>query len=323
MTWTLIAETKIEPTGSSSGGTSPAIDTTGADLIVWCLSGFVNNSFSRTDSEGNTWLSLLTESGSNARAKIDYSHRPTTSAAHAFTLSAGSMFLSATIQAWAGSTTTPGGVVDGQSAGGTANGTTTVQPGGYTPGADGRLFVTTITTDSDPLGNLSIDSGFTISNRVPYVAGDYFGSASAYFVQGAAGAKNPTWSDSLTPFQLLTTMAAFVPDSAIDYTLSANHGSFTETGEPAAWGYGFVGATGAYALTGFPANLNSTAPYITAEAGHFTLTGYDADFRLNDEYTLNAMTGNFVLTGNRATMCKAKAWPQVDCSDSPWTAVRC
>ena len=77
--------------------------------------------------------------------------------------------------------------------------------------------------------------------------------------------------------------AYFAPSSGTSYTLTAEAGSFT--------------------ITGQDANLEHHRS-LAADAGSFTITGFDATLTYNpvQSYTLTADAGSFVITGSPATL---------------------
>ncbi len=208
MAFTLISSTKITPVGTN-GGTSPAIDTTGADLIIFSFGSRYLFAPTPSDSQSNTWsrATHIGDPGITVQNVIDYCFNPTTSASHTFTIDGGGGGGAAScgcIEAWSGSASL-------EAAEDTAgyNAGTTVQPGSMTAAGSGRLYVTSLSSNYS--GTPTIDSGFTIQESVPYLAGNNYGNALAHIVQGAASALNPTWTDTGTPGFLLATMAIFAP----------------------------------------------------------------------------------------------------------------
>ena len=91
-------------------------------------------------------------------------------------------------------------------------------------------------------------------------------------------------------------------DVAGSYTLTAEAGSFTLSGQAA----GLVAArklsadAGAFVLSGQTVALRADR-LLTASQGAFTLTGQDADL-IAPSYTLTADAGSFTLTGKDATL---------------------
>jgi hypothetical protein len=87
---------------------------------------------------------------------------------------------------------------------------TSIATGTVTPAQNDSLVITALghnTLSATP----TIDSGFTVSDRVAVVAANNYGGALAYLVQTAAEAVTPTWSWSGTPSSPSTTIAIFKP----------------------------------------------------------------------------------------------------------------
>lgn len=198
--FTVIASTKRK-----DNGTTPAIDTTGAHLIVIALAFATGSTVS--DSEGNTWTPL-TSVGGSVRSRMYYCLAPTTSATHTFTVAA-SDFPAMMVAAFASGTGTA--ALDQDAAGGTSNSATSIQPGSLTPPADDALFVTGFATaELGDVESAMIDSGFTKLVNQAGASGANFQGALGYLIQGTAAAKNPTWSIAGGATFVSATMATFL-----------------------------------------------------------------------------------------------------------------
>jgi hypothetical protein len=192
MSIALVAHTIWTP--GSTGGTSDAIDTTGADLLILCASIYAGGSTSTpTDSKGNTWtpLTVQTNSGSS-RNRLFYAEAPIVGTGHTFTYNAANIFPTFTVAAFSG--TKQSGVFDVENGAFSASNITSFQTGSVTPGEDNELIVTGITVDGEGLDNASIDGGFTITDYAKAVSGLRVGGGLAYLIQSGAAAANPTWS---------------------------------------------------------------------------------------------------------------------------------
>lgn len=167
-----------------SGGTSAAIDTTGATLLVAALSAL---SPGISDSKGNTWTPLSAVSPSQT-VQLFYVANPVVGTGHTFTCSGS--FVSMVVRAYNGvATTTPFDQQNGSAASGT-----TVSPGSVTPSQDGELLVAACGILS-PSAAPTVDSGFTTpSNYVNNSPGVNFGVAFSEQVQTTATARNPTFT---------------------------------------------------------------------------------------------------------------------------------
>lgn len=86
---------------AKDGGTSSAINSTGADLVIAAAS-YYNTSPTVTDSAGNTWTYATIRSGGIYRTRIAYCLAPTTSASHTITWSGSSSYPSIAFAAFSG-----------------------------------------------------------------------------------------------------------------------------------------------------------------------------------------------------------------------------
>lgn len=218
MTFALVAETF--KAGSSSGpGTTSAIDTTGADLIViatsWYGSTANYNSNTLSDSEGNTWT-LINEIEAVAGCALWYCYNPSTNASHTFSLSsAASTFSSIGVLAFSGAAASPLDQANENSAASSA----TVQPGSVTPTEDNELVVT-CHAQWNSGDAATIDGGFTIpsGHSIPATTSVRTGLGDAYLIQTTASAANPTWdwtNSASGPAVIATFKAAAAPSSGI------------------------------------------------------------------------------------------------------------
>lgn len=214
----LVASTEM--VASLHGGTSPAIDTTGANLLVAGLSYYsIQGDLTPTDSKGNTWSGLTSRTnGASGRVRLCYVMNPTVGSGHTFSFLVNDSYPLVYILALSGADVSS--VFEAES--GSASSAT---PGEITPAGDGRLFVTALALGGGS-GALTIDEGFTISGQNDFSSGNYFGGALAYLIQSAAAARNPTWTTPATP---ATSMATFIPAAAaggILPILAAQHAAF-------------------------------------------------------------------------------------------------
>lgn len=99
---------------------------------------------------------------------------------------------------------------------------------------------------------------------------------------------------------------AYALETITNYSMSADVGAFTETGNAANLlvGRKIAADVGSFVLTGQTANL-LFGHKLAANSGAFSLTGYAADLIYNTADTLVAETGVFALTGNAAGLYRA------------------
>jgi hypothetical protein len=184
----LIAHTSAGSAGGNTITTS-AIDTTGATLIVVCVSetsGVINTP---TDSKSNTYTPLTNrDTGASVAVRLFYCENPTAGSGHTFSYTHNSAFPAIAVQAHGGTLTASSLNTE---TGATGAAVTSIQPGSISPAAASDLFVTGLSFGASRV--VSIDSSFTISDQVDYLsAGGNFGIGMAYKSSGTA--ENPTWS---------------------------------------------------------------------------------------------------------------------------------
>lgn len=191
MAFSLIANTVGAQGGSS---TTPAINTTGANLIVIAVSMFGTPSTSGlSDSKTNTWTQLTTHSGTTASVRLFYCLAPIVGSGHTFTYNVG--FPTICVQAWSGAAAAS--VFDVEN-GASGSGVTSIATGSITPGANNELVVTGISLADNTTGPALINGGFTISDQSLGRSGLTESGAMAYLIQTTATAANPTWSGFTT-----------------------------------------------------------------------------------------------------------------------------
>ncbi len=108
--WTLIAHTQA--TSGSSPLVSPAIDTTGANVLAWALSYFPGGTYTATDSNSNTWVQPAGAYSGTAGSLIQNFYvvaSPVVGSGHTFTITttAGNIFCSFVVYAFKSATGTP------------------------------------------------------------------------------------------------------------------------------------------------------------------------------------------------------------------------
>jgi hypothetical protein len=194
-----------EYAGSASGGTTPGVDTTGANIIVIGVHSYAAGNIS--DSNGNTWTALTDRiSTSDVRYRLYYCINPTVGAGHTFSTTA--TFGGIVMQAFSSSAGTP---VYDQESGNVANSVTSIQPGSITPSVDDCLIITGGNFWECSSNPASCNSGVTVTEGAPFSGGVNFGYAGGYLIQGTAAAINPTWSWSTTATSGHVSMAVFKP----------------------------------------------------------------------------------------------------------------
>jgi hypothetical protein len=172
----------------STGVTTTAIDTTGANLIVISVATFV--AFitpTLSDSKSNTWTALTGQNSTNEKVQLYYCVAPTVGSGHTFTWSGTSTYPVVSVMAFSGSHATP---FDAES-GTFSAGATSLAPGSLTPSVANCLVITGINygTGTAP----SVGGGFT-ALTTDTSAGNFISGGIGRLIQTTAAAANPTWS---------------------------------------------------------------------------------------------------------------------------------
>lgn len=179
--------------GNTGGTTSPAIDTTGADLIIYFSTFFDQfRGPNYSDNKGNSYTRLAVDVTLPTKAfECLICHNPTVGSGHTFTAdnALGSIFNSLGVIAFKNS------IVPFDQEGSASNsGLTSIQAGSLTPSTPNSLVLSMLITDGFN-DNAVINSGYTKETSVPWVTGVSEGNFIAYkILTGAPTAQNPTWS---------------------------------------------------------------------------------------------------------------------------------
>lgn len=175
----------------TNGGTSGAMDTTGADFLVIAVSEDGTTTQSPTDSKSNTWVALGSWGTATMKVTFYYSENPTVGTGHTFTYSRTGSFSSIAVGAFA-TVKTSSPFDSGTDIGAGSASASTLQPGSKTPSENDCIVISGISffDNSDP----TIDSGFTRMQFIRSNFSTYYGVGLAYKIQTTAGAENPTWT---------------------------------------------------------------------------------------------------------------------------------
>lgn len=184
---------------NNGGGTSPAIDTTGADFIfvgLACAHSQMNavwGSFS--DSKSNIYVTgspQQVDGSNNADVSGIWVINPTVGSGHTFTFGGGNQLQSMCVAAYKRANSGH----DVNSAGGNSAGAFTVQPGSVTPNQNNSLIIS-VATIVQVGPTLSINQGFTIRENQPLVSGQTYGCMLNDLFQATAAAVNPTITSNM------------------------------------------------------------------------------------------------------------------------------
>lgn len=189
MTFSLVASTKKG--GTTSGVTTDAIDTSGADLIVVHVASQAGISYTLSDNKSNTWNALTIHDGNLFTAsKFFYAINPTVGSGHTFTTSGVNSAASIQAEAWSGGKLTS--PFDQQNG---ASGTTSPRStGSVTPSEDNELVIAGLGCFLNATPTIS--ESMTVQQSLNWSSGNYIGGAIAHKVQTALAAINPAWTFS-------------------------------------------------------------------------------------------------------------------------------
>jgi hypothetical protein len=174
---------------STTDVTTGAINTTGANLVVACVINYEPDSATLADSKSNTWTPRTIQSSAATEVQLYYFAGGTVGTNHTFTATcSGTCYPVIVVAAFSGAHATPYDQENGANTGSD----TSVQTGSVTPSENNELLFSCLS--GNDTGSLTINSGFTITDDVPYEGGQHFTGGGAYLIQGTASAVNPTWS---------------------------------------------------------------------------------------------------------------------------------
>jgi hypothetical protein len=204
--WNLTAVAHVGCAPSSGTSTSAAINTTGANLIVFAASG--TSGLTVSGSKSNAWVTTASPQQTDGGAVgtiFAYRINPTVGSGHTFTVN--STFCSGNVQAWATTSGTPslGTNAPAPNAGGYQSSPATSPS--ITPGQSGALVLCSLGVHNTA-GTPTVSGSFTSLD--PQSATGPLGSDMAYLVQASAAAITATWTLS-TASEMATIIASFYP----------------------------------------------------------------------------------------------------------------
>lgn len=187
-----------------SGGTTGAIDTTGANLIVVAISGF--NAPTLVDSKTNTWTGLTLQTGGNSStSRLFYCVAPTVGSGHTFTSAAG-LYQTIVAFAFSGANASPYVGENGANTG--SNIGNNFQPGAVNPGVAGSVVVTAGGAYNNATAP-TIDSSFVYTADAQ--DGNGTGCAQGYLLS-VSGSTNPTFTSiGFSGSTVVAVIATFKP----------------------------------------------------------------------------------------------------------------
>lgn len=178
----------VQATPGANGGTTGAIDTTGAKLIVIHVASF-RALESISDSKGNTWIpgTVRGDFGLIRFSQCFYVLNPTVGSGHTFTVPGLNFYPVIDVLAYDNDV-----AFDAESGAGSNGAVATIQPGGVTPAGNNGLFITGVCAGLVSIP--SIDSGFTLRLSTANGAANNMQAGVADKQQTTGGAENPTWT---------------------------------------------------------------------------------------------------------------------------------
>lgn len=176
---------------TSSNVTTGTQDTTGADLLVVCVSDFGGGAPAViTDSKGNVWNALtLAQTGSAARARIWWSTPSSVGTGHTATATSTGQFPAIDFRAYSGSALLPFDVENG----GASASVSVRASGAVVPSQDGSLIVSCAAADTST--GLTVNSGLGNLTNVNSSANNE-GLGAADIIQTVGGSVTATWTNS-------------------------------------------------------------------------------------------------------------------------------
>lgn len=196
--------------GGANGGTTPAINTVGASLIVIASAYFAaGNGPVFTDSLGNQYIAQFDRgdlAANGGEIIIATCVSPITGPAHTFSVAGLGIKSGLVVAAFNGTS----GVLDVGISGGNAS-ASSINAGVITPTNNNALIVTTCELAALSAAFLSVDSGFVITDSVANSSTNY-GLGLAYLVQSAKTGVNPTWTANAAG-GIATLVASFLSGS--------------------------------------------------------------------------------------------------------------
>jgi hypothetical protein len=217
MSFSFVSSTHI---GGSSGGTTPAINTTGSKLIVLAVAG-TSTVPTVSDSQSNSWTQASISRGSGPVVYFFYCITPTVNASHTFTVSGS---ISAMVVGAYSATNTPS--LDTANDQGTSTGTTFATSGaaGMTPSTNGCL-ITSAHCFPNPgfTSGWAAASGWTADDVQNYTGGTNYGVGMVHQIQTtattiAANTQTATWTGAAGNLDSITIAFKEVAGSSLTIT---------------------------------------------------------------------------------------------------------
>jgi hypothetical protein len=204
-----VASAVAKYSSGSSGCTTSAINTSGADLIVIAITGYTGGTATVTDSKGNTWTARTkyVDNATNASTRLYYCANPTVGSGHTFTLSGNDVYGRINVAAFSGGHASPYDTETGRDQPG-AGGVGT--SGAVTPSVNGSLLIATHASLSANV-DFNTSPAFTELDNHTAVGGQSYSTGFAYYIQPTAGSINSGWSWTDSGGRTVLSLTAFKP----------------------------------------------------------------------------------------------------------------
>lgn len=186
------------PAGGVNGGTTSAVNTTGATQITLVTTRFTGGgAVTISDSKSNTWTARTEYDASGDPGVRFYDcFNPTVGTGHTFTIAGTGVYASVGALAFSGMAS---GSFD-QVSGANATGVTTIQPGSITPAANDAVVISGMGWNPSSSQTPTINGSFSSPTYIDPGFGTTYGTAISYWIQTTATASNPTWAcATMTP----------------------------------------------------------------------------------------------------------------------------
>lgn len=205
---TLVAHTFWSGAGNSGGTTSPAVDMTGANLIVIVVTDACGPGFALSDSSSNTYTRVVngtTQCGAGADVSIYEKATPTVTSSMTFTTTATTTTMAIAILGFSNANASPFDVGSTNAVGGAS-----CTPGSVTPSQANSLVVSGGSGVHPQSGSITGAAGFTVTDSAAEVTSGSTSILAQYQVQTTATAENPTVGFSSAPATVCS-IAVFKP----------------------------------------------------------------------------------------------------------------
>ena len=211
--------TLLRHVAANSPSPTPSIDSTGADLLIWCHTRRGQSTYvetPRTDSLGNlasayTKLGPYNNGGDNATVVIYVLQGGTFGSGHIIPYGGPDGLGAEFVSVWSGSAASP---IDQSAGSASAGNVSTIQPGSITPTMPNELVIALLSDHAYPTDRThSVDASMTELDNIASPEYYYRGMV-AYTIQTAAAAINPTFTATGTASPLAAMIVSFKSTSS-------------------------------------------------------------------------------------------------------------